>query len=420
MKSKKALKTLLFVLLLIILILFTWIFFGTEDRVTETPTPSPEPFGSGGGTNVVAPFTLPADFEGEIEQGDAEGVTTTETSEGEVFSLFRITSTPVSGYTFVNSATGTDSLRYVDRATGHIFDTKISDNNSLEKIRLSNATLPKIYEAHFRNDGMAVILRTLENGSDLVRNLSLSLKPNTGTSTQELLSVDIKPLDNNIDSVSPSTNSVFYYFKKNRKEISASDFFGLNQKSIYYTPFTNWSIEDMGTSLLIYTKPTFLGDGLALSLSTTTRATKKLVGPLRGLMVKPNKDGSKLLYSYNNSGYINLFYRNTKSNENVEISTDALAQKCIWSSINADVFYCATPVGGLFGQSPDDWFMGRTNYSDYIWTYNVSLEQSDLVINPKDKHNLDLDIYDLKLDSDERFIAFINKKDLTLWALRLR
>src|SRR3989344_7184557 len=86
--------------------------------------------------------------------------------------LFRLSATPVAGAVVFERGKQL-VVRYVDRATGHIYDANLA---TLEKTKVTNNTLPKIYEAYFRIDGNAVLLRYLKDDSDVVENLSLTLR----------------------------------------------------------------------------------------------------------------------------------------------------------------------------------------------------------------------------------------------------
>src|SRR3989344_354891 len=130
------------------------------------------PFGTPGDT------TRPATDTGLGTEGD-ESLIIDELGTP-IESLFRISSTPVSGaVTFLQN--NQTVVRYVDRATGHIYDVALPGQEAnpapLRKIKITNNTFPKIYEAYFRPDGRAVVLRYLKNNIDAVENLSLTLPP---------------------------------------------------------------------------------------------------------------------------------------------------------------------------------------------------------------------------------------------------
>jgi|GEM_PF-1529427 len=407
MKTK---KILLLIPLAILIILSLWLLLRRQDPVTGEPAPGPLPFGAGESASI--PSTLPPDFEGVLPSEEGKG------NDSQKYSLFRITSDPVAGFGFISRGT-TTLMRYADRATGHVFESSVTEDNRIIKKRLTNNTIPKVYEAHFRSDGGAVILRTLEEDSDLVKNSSLSLTAPTATSSDSLYTTSLTILRDQMESVAPGQNDNVFYLLKDRKEIVSSTFTGGNLRALLFSPFTNWRISPAGNNLLIFTKPSLLADGIAYTLSPASRLTK-VAGPLKGLSAVGNGAGNRLLYSHNDSGSLRLFFKELPAGEPYEIFPSALADKCLWSRLDAEIFYCATAIGGFLGSEPDGWYQGRVSYSDYLWSYNLKENFSTLIVNPSDEYEVDLDFYEPKLSSREDYLAFINRKDLTLWAVRLK
>ena len=121
--------------------------------------------------------------------------------------LRQLSSTPVAGVSASSTASST-VVRYIDKGTGHIYET--SDlTNEIKKI--SNTTLPKIYESYWNKNLNAFVLRYLRDESDTISNFYAELRT-TGTSTSETpyeikgryLSPDINQV-----AVSPSGDKIF-------------------------------------------------------------------------------------------------------------------------------------------------------------------------------------------------------------------
>lgn len=333
--------------------------------------------------------------------------------------IFRVSSTPVAGFTTITRG-GESYVRYVDRATGHIFDSLLprKGESSSDKIRITNNTLPKIYEAYFRPDGNAVLLRTLEDGSDTITNTTLTLTAPRATTTGTLYSVSASNLRGNIDSPYVGAGDTLYYVLKDTGTIASSNFSGGNQRSIFNSNFSSWRLSRWGTGLLVYTKAVTGSNGYAYSLSTNGTLTR-LLGPLSGLTAVGNSAGNRILYSTNEGGVQKLFVRDTSKNTSSEILPASLAEKCVWSTKNTSVFYCGTPVGGIRGSEPDGWYRGETRFTDYVWMFDISREISKLIIEPKSEFDVDLDVYEPRLSPNEDYLVFMSKRDLTLWGVRL-
>src|SRR3989344_7479856 len=169
--------------IVVLLIGFTsflgWKFYFGDPEITMVESVKELlPFGSG--DNLPGAVTKGENEEpGKITWEDTpKEFTSTESS------LVKISDLPVAGFTVITK-NGTAVVRYADRATGHIYDTSLPNatSSNFEKVKITNNTLPKIHEAHFRPDGTSVVYRSLEDNTDVIRNLSLVLTPPQATSS---------------------------------------------------------------------------------------------------------------------------------------------------------------------------------------------------------------------------------------------
>src|SRR3989344_2103504 len=194
-------KILIIIPILIILSLGGWILFRKIGAPMEETTSTESPFGS------------PNEQGEEMLTNDnpplaSIGTTTAEEIISQNKKLFRLSDLPVAGAVVITRSTGsgkastTTFVRYVERATGHIYEVDLSN---LEKVKIVNQTLPKIYEAYFRPDGNAVLYRYLKNDSDTVENLSLSL--NIQASSTKLYTTNSTMLRGDISSVAVGTGN---------------------------------------------------------------------------------------------------------------------------------------------------------------------------------------------------------------------
>ncbi|MBI2086780.1 MAG: hypothetical protein HYT69_01250 [Candidatus Zambryskibacteria bacterium] len=367
------------------------------------------PFGSGEDINIPA-LSTSEDTVGETTSFD-DNITAED-------KLFRISNTPVAGFTTFGNL-----VRYVDRATGHIYEVNLETNG---KIKITNQTLPKIYEAYFRPDGNAVLFRSLENDSSgVVENLSLALTPPQSTSTDALYTVSSTLLRGDINSVAVGSGlpaqagNTLFYVLRDTNAIVSSTFTGTSLRTLFQSAFDNWRLERAGNNLLVYTEASANAPGFAYFLNSAGGSLSKILGPLQGLTAIANSNGSRILYSYFENNGTKLFVKNSQTGASSEILPSTLAEKCIWSSKEVNTFFCGTPLIGLSGQEPDNWYLGKTHFSDYIWRFDTNSETAQLVSNPKTDFDIDLDVLKPKLSSNEDYLVFINKTDQTLWAIRL-
>jgi hypothetical protein len=408
---KKKLLIIAIVIIVLLLAFFAWrLMFPGSSREVVDNIRNTLPFGSGDGilptTNNLQP-TTDADTDGQVF--DEFGRPTV--------NLFRITDTPVAGsIAFTRGTTSPITMvRYVDRATGHIYEV---DLDTFDKVRITNQTLPKIYEAYFSEDANSVLLRSLKAG-DVIENLSLKLTPPTSTSTDALYSVEASVLRGDITEVIQGGGNSLFYVLRDTSSINTSSFNGSGSRSIYTSPFNSWRLTRSGSNLLIYTKASSGLLGYAYNLNITNGSLTKVLGPLYGLTVLPNQNGSILAYSHVEGSKIRTYTRNTQDQNLYEIIPPTLVEKCVWSSINTSTIICASPISGLTSNEPDSWYKGITSFSDRIWRIDTSIDVSELLVEPKNLLDVDIDVYNPQLSPREDYMIFQNKRDLSLWGLRL-
>ncbi len=400
---------------LVIIVLLGWLFFRNGDAPLGETLRDVLPFGSGEDVQLPVGSQQVVDNKESLIFDEFGNPTT---------NLFRLSDTPVAG--FIAFARGTSTvIRYVDRATGHI--SEIVLGVKLEKKKITNQTLPKIYEAYFRPDGNAVLLRFLKDDSDIVENLSLTLTPPIATSvstsspqaTEALYSVSATILRGDIGSVAVGSGNALYYSLEDSPLIVSSAFNNQAVKTILTSSFTNWRLASAGNILNIYTKASASAPGYAYSLNPTSGALTKLLGPLNGLTVMPDASGTRFVYSYVEGGQMKSAAKNLKSDVIVEILPVTLAEKCVWSVKSVGIVYCAAPIDGVGGGEPDNWYKGRTSYSDRIWQFDTNAEIGQVLVEPKITFDIDIDVYEPKLSPAEDYLIFMNKSDLSLWVLKL-
>jgi len=402
---KKIFITITAIVSIALAVFFGWyLFLRNSDIPTGVAIRDILPFGSQDNTQLIT------DDERRTTEADSQ---ISDEFGNPTANLFRLSNTPVAGAVIIDKEDQT-VVRYVDRATGHIYDANLA---TLEKTRVTNNTLPKIYEAYFRSDGNAVLLRSLKDDSDVVENLSLTLTPPKATST--LYAVSSTSLRGNMSAVASGSGNVLFYVLKDTASIVTSAFNGAPARTLFSSPFTNWQLAAAGNSLIVYTKASANASGFAYTLNTSNGAFVKILGPLNGLIAIPNTLGNRALYSYVENNETKLFAKNLANGSLSEILPATLAEKCVWSARNAGVLFCGVPTDGPASGEPDNWYRGATRFSDRIWFFNTNSDVAKVLAEPRQSLRIDIDVVEPKLSPNEDYLVFINKTDLSLWALRL-
>jgi hypothetical protein len=375
------------------------------------------PFGSGDNTNRATLNNPNTTNNG----GDTLDSKTTNQFGSNTATIFRISDTPIAGSRIFKKGKNT-VVRYVDRATGHIYD---ADLTTLTKTKVLNQTLPKIYEAYFSSDGKSILLRYLKDNSDVIENLTLTLTPPQGTSTESIYSVSSAFLRGDINSITVGSSNNIFYSLKDTASIISSAFNGVGAKILFQYPYTDWQLVTAGKNLILYTKASATVPGLAYILNTSDGTFSKILGPLNGLIVIANTTGNQIAYSYiessnTDSSSIKMFLSNITNNTIIETPFETLAEKCVWSVKNTQNIFCAVPADWDPSQEPDNWYRGSTHFSDRLWLFNADTNTSKILMEPKTTLGMDIDLTDPQLSPDEDYLTFMNKTDLTLWVLKLK
>lgn len=399
---------------MVVLGLFSWIL------VTKDPeTPVGEtlknflPFGSG---DDFSPSNGNGFFGGEdvgeeFLDGDSQAL-------AEI--LFRVTDTPTAGFVALNRGTSSTVVRYTERATGHIYDVNLE---TLEKTRLTNQTLPKIYEAYFRADGSVALFRSLKDDSDTIENILVSFTPPRAIATtspdSSFYTASSTILRGDIGSVVAGSGNTLFYVLRDAGSIVSATFDGSNQRTLFSSQFTDWILSPYGNNgLLVYTKAGSGIPGYAYALSASGGLTK-LLGPLPELTAAMSYDGGKILYSQRDNTGLRLFINNILNNTVSEIASPSIAEKCVWSKVNLATVFCGVPSGGIGANELNDWYSGKTFFRDRIWSFDAGTELANLLAEPVRILGFDLDVFKPKLSPREDYLVFMNKNDLSIWALKL-
>lgn len=298
------------------------------------------------------------------------------------------------------------SIRYVERSTGHIYQMYL-DTKATGKV--SNSTIPNIYETFFDGTASSVLYRYLDQDGKTITSFLATLGSNKG----EFLPNDI--LD---ASVSPDKTKFFYLTKSANGVVGTVRMF----KDIKKTQVFNSSLSELLSQwvaidkIYLTTKASGLVEGSLFSLNITNGVMTKIWGGVRGLTTVANKDGAIVLYSSSLLGSPKLGFFNAKDHTSKEIGLYGLPEKCIWSN-DAISVYCAIPDNITSGIYPDSWYQGLTSFNDHF----VKINSQTGEINSLSESYADgqIDATHLFLDKAESKLFFINKKDSTLWSLDL-
>ncbi len=334
--------------------------------------------------------------------------------------LRQISTMPVSGLAASSTAT-TSIARYIDRGTGHIYEV---NSSKMDIIKISNTTLPKTYESYFNKNLNAFVTRYLRDETDTITNFYAELR-STGTSTTVTpYETKGKYISQNINQIinSPNRDRIFTWSIESGNGVGyISSFDEKNKIKIAQTPIRQVVLDWPETNTVsITTKSSALLSGYFYLIDTKNGVMKKVLGGIKGLVAKANRDLSKIIYSSTDKGNIITKIYNTKDNTDQEIVFRTIADKCVWSTKRKNEVYCAVPNEINTNYTyPDDWYKGNVSFVDQIWHLDTATGEVHLLANLTSLSNKIIDATDLSLDTNEDYLYFINKRDLTAWSLDL-
>lgn len=405
--SKKTLTILIIVFTVIILGLFSTAFFLSRGKGTLP---------SGAGTLGGGDF-----FPTEGGGGQAGGTVTRATSTsalglgGNVATLpllRQITPVPVAG-AIVFSRDNKTYIRYVEKSTGNVYEASadLPENN-----RITNTTIPRVAKALWGHDGSSVVIRYADEDTGAIKNFSAKVDESKNALEGIFLRDDFGAI-----AIAPDANQLFYTIPFGADTIGATaNFDGAKAANIFTSPFSEWLVSWPNQKTIAFaTKPSFAAAGYFYFLNTQTKSFDKILGNIFGLTALASPDGKRIAYSESSRSTFSFNLLTVADRTRSRLSVTTLPEKCVWSKNDKVTLYCAVPPTVSVGGYPDDWYQGFVSFSDTFWKINAETGFTDSLMSSENKELQPIDAVEPKLSPDETLLLFINKKDESLWSLKL-
>ncbi|MEK7081489.1 MAG: hypothetical protein AAB888_00820 [Patescibacteria group bacterium] len=356
--------------------------------------------------------------------GRGAGETDGETGKPSLPELRKISSSPTAGvYVFSKTVQREDKskfnavfLRRVDKATGNVYETRL---DNMEETRVTNTTIPKIYEALWGNNENSLLLRYLRDDGETIETFTSKVIEGADGKEGSLLGTFL-PSDIKSVAVSPKKDKIFYLNVVSGEAQGTVMDTVLGKKGIVFRYlFTEWLPDWPADNIItLVTKPSGKTSGFMYSINSIGGNMTKILGDIRGLTALMSPNGKKVLYSESagNSFALNLY--DVGSAETTSQSARTLSDKCVWSADN-DVFYCAVPLNPPQALYPDGWYQGLVSFSDVLVRIDAGVGSMTVLVDPKEFAGEEIDAVNLALSKDENYLFFINKKDGAPWALEM-
>lgn len=340
--------------------------------------------------------------------------TPTENSNDYVKKLRKITSEPVAGAGILSIKAG-DVVRYIEKATGHIYEVELF---SPRQGRISNTTIPQVYDSLFGNGNNSLIARYLKDDDRTIETYSLNIKQ-TSTTTENTISGIL--ISNKVTDVSVFGNSIFYTEKLDTSSVGyIANFAITSKKQIWNSPIKDiLSQYPNAKTVTITTKPDENSLGYLYFIDTGTGSFRKVLNDIYGLSTYTSPDASRVMYLNQGGGGVGLYVFDVKNEQTQNITPATFPEKCTWSKTDINIVYCAVPSDSLSSGSLNLWYKGLVQYEDTIWKYNLKDNTSNILFGFNSETSEIIDVIKPVLSEDENYILFINKRDDSLWSLDL-
>ena len=415
MPKEKNKKILLVVVAIITLLISTIIF------IVINPTNSPAITET---REKILPFGKPTPADDTIVTNPDNGNSTyDDTGSQNAQKLTRITHEPVAGARLVTDENGKTTVKYVEQKTGDIYEYSLEDETSE---RILQQTLLGIHSALWSKNGNSTILRFLkteETGDDTIKTYLLSLENNDGMSSTT--SSVGKFLPDNLQEVvmSPANSEKIIYLQENNGGsfiMSENIVKDEERQQLFASSLNEWLVEWPKEDLiLITTKPSYNIDGYSYFVDPENGEMKKVLGEIKGLTTLISPDATKILYAKSEKKLFDLVVYNVETKTETSLGLNTLPEKCVWGGENSNLLYCAVSNFSDNTNLPDDWYKGKISFSDELWLINTETGKSGILTPTKGFSGEGIDIIEISLSPNNDHLLFKNKKDGSLWMLKL-
>jgi hypothetical protein len=327
--------------------------------------------------------------------------------------LRKVSAEQVAGAGLLDFKAGT-VVRHIEKATGHIFETELFSTN---QNRISNTTIPLVYDAVWGNKNNSLVARYLKDDSQTIDTYGLLLK-NVSSSTESVVTA-IK-FGENLSQISVFGNSVFSLEQKLDASVGyISNFDGTKKVQLWNSPIKELLSQYVNAkTIALTTKPEENTPGFMFFVDTGNGQVTKILGNILGLSTLVNDLATEVLF-LDQSSSLQMSVYNIKNKTYSLATPTSFPEKCVWSKKDRNFIYCAVPEEFINQNSLTSWYKGFISFSDNIWKYDIKNKTSSVVGSLFNESGEEIDVIKPMLSENEQYFVFINKKDNSLWSLDL-
>ncbi|OGZ54488.1 MAG: hypothetical protein A3H62_03710 [Candidatus Ryanbacteria bacterium RIFCSPLOWO2_02_FULL_44_40] len=343
-------------------------------------------------------FSLPGGKDIDLEDDDGAVTGGAESRSA----LFMVSDGPVAAATISGDG---DGVLFYRSDVGHLYKTALTGGAAE---RVSNLTIPSTINAEWSTEKETAMVTFIEEN----RALRYFVLHYVGTTTEGV----VLPKETYAATLSPNGENIAYAVAVgDGASVVIASSSGKEQKNVLFSELADielsWITDDL---LFLKTRSSAFAPSILWSLSVSGK-TQTLLTPKEGLGVLFSPDGGRFLYSETLRGGRDLaLYVANNNDEYLKLPATTLSEKCVWSNKQTGVVFCAVPqkLSGL--PLPDSWWSGEVSFIDDLWRIDTETGEATMVWDQND-----FDMVKMFLSPEEDYLFFVNKKDSTLWAVRL-
>ena len=298
-------------------------------------------------------------------------------------------------------------LMFVDRTTGYIYGYNMEEGTINQ---LTNTTVIGVHDAYIYSNGKRVMMRRYDEDSKAIITIVANIPaPIQNGPPQALSQMTSLPLNVASIAINKKGDRLSYLVPNS----SGSSIYTLGATGgtlVSTSPFSEWSLFYGGDTLYATTKPS----AYLLGMTTALPSFEYLIGNKTGLMSNASDKGALLNSVWTDSGLVT--YLSATQGE-IILQAKTLASKCTWGT--REFLICAIPKTLPVSDEgmPDDWLQGRTSFDDTLETVDVGSGTS-YPLYSFDPSKGEMDVTNIGLSSDNKWVTFIRKQTGSLWLLR--
>jgi hypothetical protein len=394
-------KTLIIIgaVILVLLLAGLWIyvmFFGTPRSVDDV-LPSFDAWG-GEGVVVQTPVTSPTTTAPTTVVNVSEKV------------LRQLTTRPVAGYREIRAnASSSPELYYVEVGTGHIYSINLTTGT---EVRLSGTTIPEAVRADFSANGNYVVI-----ASGFGRGETATV----GEISTSSGALTIIPFGDSLgDFTITTTGDLLYTHPTNTLTGKAYSLTNRTTRTLFTLPFRDATVswgEQASDTHFVYPRPTRELEGYGYAINNGALSRLPLSGFGFSFFGNTELVGVSFL---NNNDFVSQFY-DRKTSTTISSPIRLMPQKCAFGTQNKTTVWCGVDAQPTTYGFPDTWYTGEVGFRDALYEFSLSANATALTLltNTFTETGREVDVTDLRVNTTETQLYFINKNDSSLWAYDL-